>query len=161
MTHSSSNPPWFSSLEITLLWVGEFKPSVIFRLINNSLTDLTPEQRERIKQLKVEARREERALTETMERIQESLASPPILNLVRRYGRLIGGEVSEIEAAVDMLKTALLAVMESADALRGSTVANVVEVLSPTEAVRFFAAAAEFQLRMRRLGQHKDAERSC
>lgn len=120
------NPPWFSSFERTLLWLGEFKPSMIFKLIDRYLVDLTPDQRQRIEQVKYEARRQERALTETMAKIQESLASPPILNLARRHGRLIDGEVSEMEAAVEMLKMDMIAVMESADALRGWTVANVV-----------------------------------
>ncbi|KDP41541.1 hypothetical protein JCGZ_15948 [Jatropha curcas] len=156
------NPPWLSSFERTLLWLGDFNPSVIFKLIDRSVTDLTPEQIERIKEVKLAIRREERVLSDTMASIQESLASPPILNLARRFGRsgrLIDGEVSEIEVAEDMLKTQVHNVLESADALRGLTVAKVLEILSPVQSVTFMIAAADFQLRMRRLGQQTDALR--
>ncbi|XP_050227204.1 protein ZW2-like [Mercurialis annua] len=153
------HPPWLSSFERTLTWLGEFKPSVIFRIITNSLTDLTPEQSERIQQLKIETRIQERALTEAMARIQESLAAPPILGLTRRSARLIDGEVSDMEVAVEALKAAMLTVLESADALRGSVVIGLVEILSPVQAVRFLAAALEFQIQMRAWGRRSDAQR--
>lgn len=35
-----------SLLQITLLWLGEFKPSIIFRFINSSVKDLIAEQSE-------------------------------------------------------------------------------------------------------------------
>ncbi|EEF52193.1 Transcription factor HBP-1b, putative [Ricinus communis] len=146
------NPPWLSSFERTLLWLGGFKPLVMFRLINNSVTDLTPEQSERIEQVRFETRIEERALTETMASVQESLASPLILNLSRRFRQMIDGEVSEMEAALEGLKTAMFALSENADALRRSTAVNLLEVLSPAQAVRFLATALKFQLQVMRQG---------
>ncbi|XP_065880382.1 protein ZW2-like [Euphorbia lathyris] len=154
------NPPWLTSFERTLLWLGDFKPSIIFRLVNSSVTDLTAEQSERIEQLKAVTRREERQLTERMAGIQESLASAPIYSLARRSHRLIDGEISWMEEAVEALKAAMLAILENADVLRRSTAANVVEILSPIQAIRFLAAGVNFQLEIRRWGQQRDWERA-
>lgn len=154
------HPPWLSAFERTLLWLGDFKPSLIFKLINKAVNDLTPEQGERIERLISETRREERQLTETMAGIQEGLASPPIYSLARQSHRQIDGQVSEMEEAVEALKAAVLAILERADVVRKSMAANVVEILSPVQAVRFLAAAIDFQLRIRRCGQLRDRERA-
>ncbi|XWS24032.1 hypothetical protein CRYUN_Cryun28dG0066400 [Craigia yunnanensis] len=154
------SPPWLSSFEKTLLWVGGFKPFLLFKLLANSVTELTPEQEETIERVKYENRREERELTEAMATIQESVAIPPLLNLARRFGRLNDGEALELESAMETLKGRMLRTLERADKLRGSTARKVIEILSPVQTVKFLAASAEFQLKVRNWGLQKDQQRA-
>ncbi|XWS21349.1 hypothetical protein CRYUN_Cryun30bG0048000 [Craigia yunnanensis] len=153
------SPPWLSSFEKSLLWVGGFKPFLLFKLLANSVTELTPEQEETIERVKYETRREERELTVAMATIQESVAIPPLLNLVRRFGRLIDDEELELESAMETLKVAMLKTLERADKLRGSTARKVIEILSPVQTMKFLSASAEFQLRVRKWGIQKDQQR--
>ncbi|XP_009339278.2 protein ZW2 [Pyrus x bretschneideri] len=154
------SPPWLSSFERSLLWLGGFKPSMVLRMVDSSVEDLTAEQVREMDAVKGETRRAERDLSETMARIQESVAAPPILALARRVGRPMEGEISSLDMAMEMLKTAMLGVFESADGLRGSTVRKVVEVLSPEQTVKVLAAVAQFQLRIRRWGLQRDTQLS-
>ncbi|KAM1099132.1 hypothetical protein TB2_038168 [Malus domestica] len=154
------SPPWLSSFERSLLWLAGFKPSMVLRMVDSSVEDLTAEQAREMDAVKGETRRAERDLSETMARIQESVAAPPILALVRRVGRPMDGEISSLDMAMEMLKTAMLGVFESADGLRGSTVRKVVEVLSPEQTVKVLAAVAQFQLRIRRWGLQRDSQLS-
>ncbi|KAL6297223.1 hypothetical protein ACE6H2_005365 [Prunus campanulata] len=153
------SPPWLSSFERTMLWLAGFKPSLVLRMVDSSVEDLTAEQAREMEAVKGETRRAERELSETMARIQESVAAPLILALARRVGRLMDGEISSLDLAMETLKTAMLGVFESADGLRGSTVRKVVEVLSPEQTVKVLAAVAQFQLGIRRWGLKRDSQR--
>ncbi|XVE70281.1 hypothetical protein DITRI_Ditri10aG0059800 [Diplodiscus trichospermus] len=150
------SPPWLSSFEKTFLWVGGFKPFLLFKLLANLGTELTPEQDESIERLKYETRIEERELTEAMATIQESTVTLPLLNLVRRFGRLTDGEALELESAMETLKVGMLKTLEKADKLRSSTVKKLIEILSPVQTVKFLAASAEFQLRVRKWGLQRE-----
>ncbi|CAN1152167.1 Protein ZW2 [Linum perenne] len=153
------SPPWLTSFERSLLWLGEFRPSTVFRLLGGSVTDLTAEQSQRIEQVRRRTRREEIALTEAMAAIQESMASPGLLRLARATEAQIDGERMKVDEALESLKSAMLSVMMSADSLRGATVAGVVEALSPMQTVEFLVAAAQFQLNVRRWGRERDGIR--
>ncbi|GMI82748.1 hypothetical protein like AT1G58330 [Hibiscus trionum] len=154
------SPPWLTSFEKALLWVGGFNPFLLFKLLANSATELTPEQEEAIERLKCETRREERELTQDWARIQESLAAFPLLDLVRRYGGRIEGELSELESAMDTMKVAMVRALERADKLRRSTVRKLLQTLSPVQTVKFLAASAEFQLTVRKWGLQKEQQRA-
>ncbi|CAN0921931.1 Protein ZW2 [Linum grandiflorum] len=153
------SPPWLTSFERSLLWLGEFRPSTVFRLVSRSVKDLTADQCRRIEQVRRQTRREEIALTEAMATIQESMASPRLLRVARATAAQIDGERREVDEALESLKAAMLSVMMSADSLRGMTVAGVVEALSPMQTIAFLVAAAEFQLSVRRWGQEMDRTR--
>ncbi|XVF64277.1 hypothetical protein PTKIN_Ptkin09bG0155500 [Pterospermum kingtungense] len=150
------SPPWLTSFEKSLLWVGGFKPFLLFKLLANSVTDLTPEQQETIDRFKYETKKQERELTEAMATIQESVATPPLLNLVRRFGRLVDGEALDLQSAMQTLKVGLFRTLERADKLRASTAMKVIDILSPVQTLKLLAAAADFQLRVRKLGLQKD-----
>lgn len=139
-----------------MLWLAGFKPTLILRMVESAVEDLKPEQATELDRLKLETRRSERELSETMARIQESVAAPPVLPTARRVGRLMDGQISTLDEAMEELKAAMLRLIESADGLRGSTVRKVVEVLSPSQTVKVLAAVAEFQLRIRSWGLQRD-----
>lgn len=152
--------PWLSSYERTLLWISGFKPSIVFRLVEGAAKDLSLEQVARLEELKAEVRRKERDLTEAMASLQETVAAPPIVGLARRAGRLVDGEISEMENAIDELKIGMLGVFYGADLLRGSTLKRMMEILSTDQTVRLLAAAMEFQLRIRQWGVQRDSQRT-
>ncbi|KAK2660033.1 hypothetical protein Ddye_006566 [Dipteronia dyeriana] len=149
------SPPWFTAFERTFFWVGGFKPTFVFKLLDDSsVEDLTEEQEREVQQIKRETRREERELDDTMAKIQETLASPPLLSLMRRFGDHC--QLSELDSAETQLLTAMLVALESADALRGKVARGVVEILSPIQTVKVLAAAAQLHLKARRCGLQWD-----
>ncbi|KAJ7958863.1 Transcription factor [Quillaja saponaria] len=154
------SPPWLSSYEQAMLWIAGSKPCLAFQFVDRAIEDLTAEQKQRMERVKVETRREERELTETMARVQETVAAPPMLGLARRAGRLMGGEISTMDTAIEAMKRAMLDVFESAESLRVTTVKKVLEILSQNQTIYFLAVAAEFQLHVRRLGMERDTERA-
>ncbi|KAK3018040.1 hypothetical protein RJ639_004530 [Escallonia herrerae] len=122
----------------------------------SSVDDLSEEQGRRMDRLKEETKAEERELA----RIQESVAAPPMVHLARRGGRPpVDGEIGETEDVIKALRSAMEAVLGSADMLRTRTAERVVEILSPVQNVKFLGAATRLQLRIRMLGLQKEAER--
>ncbi|PRQ20812.1 hypothetical protein RchiOBHm_Chr7g0232201 [Rosa chinensis] len=88
---------------------------MILCMAETSAGDLNSDQARQLDRLKLETWRRERELSETIAKIQESVAAPPILETGRKVGRLMDGEISTLE----VLKVAMLRLTESADGLRG------------------------------------------
>ncbi|KAE8099188.1 hypothetical protein FH972_017191 [Carpinus fangiana] len=152
-------PTWFTSFERAFLWIAGFKPGLAFRLVTNAVDDLSEDQRQRINKLMGETKMEERAFGHELAKIQESVAAPPLLELARRGWRLANGEISEEDRVLDAWKSALETLVANADSLRMNTALKVVEILRPAQTVRFLAAAAQLQLRIRTWGLQREAER--
>ncbi|XP_015897240.3 protein RESPONSE TO ABA AND SALT 1 isoform X1 [Ziziphus jujuba] len=146
------SPTWFTTLERAFLWIAGFKPGLALRVVADSVDDLSEEQRQRMNRLMNETKVEEQALDNELAKIQESVAAPPLLNVVKRRGRLVDGELQGDEAATDALKTAMEAILTGADSLRIMTALKVVEILSPTQTLKFLAAATQLQLKIRDRG---------
>lgn len=153
------SPTWFTSFERAFFWIAGFKPGLAFRLVNNSVDDLSEEGRRRITNLIEETKVEERALNHELAKIQESVAAPPLLELARRGWRSANGEISEEYRVLKAWKLALETLVANADSLRMNTALKVVEILRPAQTVRFLAAAAQLQLRLRTWGLQREAER--
>lgn len=156
------SPPWFSSLERTFLWVAGFKPGMTFQVVNTSLEDLSQEQRQRLSQLNQETKLKERTLNDELAKVHESVAAPPLVNMVRSHGRvcLSRSFMAEEGAAVvpNTFKETLENLVANADALRTNTTLRVVQILRPAQVVNFLAAVAQLQLRIRSWGFDKDAQ---
>jgi len=154
------SPTWFTSFERAFLWIARFKPGLSFRLVNNSVDDLSEDQHERINKLMEDTKTEERALNHELAKIQERVAAPPLLELLRRGRELANGEISEeYYRVLDAWKSTLETLLANADSLRMNTAVNAVEILRPAQTVRFLAAAAQLQLRIRTWGLQREAER--
>ncbi|KAL1344798.1 hypothetical protein HN51_018622 [Arachis hypogaea] len=153
------SPTWLSTYERALLWMGDYKPSIILRLADTALQDLTPDQIRAIERVRAETRTGERELSAAMAAFQESVASPRVLQRVRRVGRLLDGEIDELDESMGGMRNAVGELFQRADELRVATVRKVVAVLSPPKTVRFLAAALGFQLRVRRWGMERDQSR--
>ena len=154
------SPTWLSSFERATLWIAGFKPGFALKLVCNSVEDLSPEQGERIKRLMEETRYEERVLNDQLARVQESMASPPLLEIARKRARLMNVEIAGEEAALVALRKAVEEVVAGADLLRMTTAMKVVEILNPVQNVRFLTAATQLLVKLRNWGLQKDAERN-
>ncbi|PWA73082.1 transcription factor [Artemisia annua] len=155
------SPPWFSAFERSFFWIAGFKPGLAFRIVSSSVDDMDTDQVERMERLTVETKAEERELENEMARIQESVAAPPIVEVVRRmeYGRNVDGMYNDMARATEGLRGEMEVVLANADMLRSRTAERVVEILSPVQNVKFLAAVAELQLKIRMWGWQIDGDR--
>ncbi|KAL0359166.1 UNVERIFIED_CONTAM: protein ZW2 [Sesamum angustifolium] len=151
-------PTWFSSFERAYLWMGGFRPGLAFRLVINNVLDLSEEQSWRMNRLMTEIKEEEKDITDEFDKVQEVMATPPMLELLRHGGRLRNGVGDNMELLVDQLKSAVGALVERADYLRMKTGIMLMEMLKSSQTIRFLAAAMQLQLRLRRRGMMRDAE---
>ncbi|KAF8021530.1 hypothetical protein BT93_G1851 [Corymbia citriodora subsp. variegata] len=154
--------PWLTSFERTFLWIGDFKPTLLFRFLGSSVDGLSAAQSEEVERIGAETRRRERELTEAMARVQESVAAPPLLCLLRGSAGqpARNGEVCVLETAMSELRESMVTVLEDANALRATTTRRVMEVLSPFQTVKLLAAVAQFQVQLRRWGKQRAASSS-
>ncbi|PON68300.1 hypothetical protein PanWU01x14_096200 [Parasponia andersonii] len=90
--------------------------------------------------------RAEGDVMEIVAAVKESVAVSPTLALVLRMGRLMDSEISALDEAMERIWAAMVGVLESTEALHGSTMRKVMKVLRLTQAVKFLVVAAQFQL---------------
>ncbi|KAI5663412.1 hypothetical protein M9H77_22735 [Catharanthus roseus] len=157
------SPNWFTPLERSFLWIAGFKPGLACRLVISAVDDLTDEQKERVRQLSHDTKRQEKLLNDEIAKIQESLAAPPLIDSARILGRQpqpFQREIEEADTVIEPLKYAMQDVLNDADRLRTRTAEKVVDILNPIQSVRFFAAAADLQMRLRTIGLQKEADRA-
>ncbi|KAF5750816.1 transcription factor HBP-1b(c38)-like [Tripterygium wilfordii] len=152
------SPKWFTTFERTFLWISGFKPGLVFRLAYETIKDLAEDQRVKIANLSKETKVQERSLNDELAKIQESVASPPLLEVARTHGR-VSDPLVEAAGATETMRSSMESVVASADLLRMTTAVKMVEILNPVQNVRFLAAATQLQLRIRSLGLQRDAER--
>jgi len=148
------SPPWLSSYEKLILWIGGFKPGMVFKLITTSVNDLTSHQIDQLESIRLETKRRERDLMRRFALLQQSVGDPLLMVPFRRIGvlRLGEGEQPEMEDAMEVLKVEMIKAMKNADQLRCVTVGKVVEVLNPRQSIKLLRAAGEFYPRLRDLG---------
>lgn len=141
------SPSWLNPFERSFLWIGGWKPSIAFRLLHTAVLLLSPLQEQAVGDLQQETSAAERDLSEEMALVQEAMALPQVLGLVRSVR---DGEVRDeaVEAVIAELKRLLAA----ADDLRGRTVNRLIKILVPIQTIDFLAAAAGFQLHIRDWG---------
>jgi hypothetical protein len=151
------SPPWFSPYERTFLWLAGFKPTLAIYVAKRCGIEFSSDQAERLERLGAETQDEEREIAERLARLEEQVVSPPMLALARMGGREVNGMRNEADTAVDRLAGDTEYLVGCADYLREKTAAKVIEILTAAQTVRFLAAVAQLQLRIRRWGQLWDA----
>lgn len=68
-------------------------------------------------------------------------------------------EVIGLTGDIDVKMEGLVSILERADKLRMKTIENLVQLLSPQQAVEFLIAAAHLQFGIRRWGINHDRQR--
>ncbi|XP_048439377.1 protein ZW2-like [Pyrus x bretschneideri] len=153
------SPTWYTSYKRSLLWIAGYKPGIVFWLVTELVPDLSDQQRVRMARMREATRVEERTLNDKLAKIHESVAAPPFMDAVRRYGRAGHREIVKDDAVIKSLKSALETVVENANLLRTTMGTKLVDLLSSGQAVKFFTAVMEFQLKIQSLGLERDAEK--
>ena len=152
------SPPWFSSYERTFFWLAGFKPSLAIYVVKRCGIQLNINQSDRMDRLTAEIKNEESKITERLALFEQQILVPPVLALARMGGREVNGMAHNVDTVIDRLADDMECLVTCADYLRQKTVAKVIEILTTSQSVRFLAGVAQFQLRIRRWGQLRDAE---
>ncbi|XP_058773607.1 protein DOG1-like 4 [Vicia villosa] len=151
--------PWASTLERSLHWIAGWRPTTAFHLIytessllfeshiidilhglrTGDLGDLSPTQFRRVSDLQCDTVKEENAITEELSEWQDSASD------------MMGSE-AEVNDKIQRL----VSIIKKADELRLRTLRNVVEFLSPQQAIEFLIASAELLVGIRGWGLNHD-----
>ncbi|GAB4835520.1 hypothetical protein Ancab_000430 [Ancistrocladus abbreviatus] len=144
---------------------------LICGLSTGDLGDLSPDQFRRIDELQRDTIRREKELTEKLAAHQEAVADSSMVDLSHVVSEMIrnssepireeeggGGDSTEerVQSALDTMEDVLGEMLLKADDLRLETLKNVIEVLTPIQAVHFLTAAAELHLRLHDWGIKRD-----
>lgn len=183
---SMFTPSWRSTLEDAFLWLGGWRPSMAFHLLysksglqleerleelirglrTGDLGDLSPSQLERVNELQQRTIREEKDVTEKMAKHQETVADTSMVELSNIVSEMIrNGETGGDDQAADRVESTLKPkeegleeILGRADELRLRTLKQVLDILTPIQAVYFLIAAAELHLRIHDWGKKRDAD---
>lgn len=140
------SPPWLNTLELSLLWIGGYKPSQMLRLTVDSVLDLTEQKKVEMENFRVHIKAQERRLMSALAAIHDSVA------FSSEDGNLVA----------DQLKSSMETLFREANGLRERTVSYILEKLeSPHQILKFFAAAIQLHLRVRAEGNQRDAQRQA
>lgn len=164
-------PAWNSPMENAYSWMSGFKPSMVFNLVEMMrlgrtkgpvLLDLTGKQVSEIEALRNHIRSEEMKVDREFERQQVALADRRMVELARLVTRFRGGvpHVNHVDALVDIATKNVLngmeLMMKSADCVRLKTLKGLLEILNPSQGVRFLTANANLQIKLRKWGIEKE-----
>ncbi|KAM7254768.1 hypothetical protein ACFE04_020009 [Oxalis oulophora] len=158
-------PTWFTSLENAYSWVTDWKPFMVFKLVEpttkllgSSLSQLSSEQIQKIEELKVKIKLEEERVEREMERQQVGLAEKKMVKLARLVSQHGGDSVVEglVGVAVKGLMGGLEKVMKAADCVRLKSLKGVLDVLNPNQCVEFLAAISMLQIQLRKTGKNRE-----
>ncbi|GFP91704.1 tgacg-sequence-specific DNA-binding protein tga-2.1 [Phtheirospermum japonicum] len=164
-------PPWCTSLERSVLWIGGCRPSSYVRLIYalcgleieshlsdflrgariGNLGELSGRQIYLVDELRRRAIGEEKRMSERMAGLQEDMLDHPLAEIAVKSS---GGA----EEALDKHGGAMAEILKEADEMRMSTLREVVGILTPRQAVDFLAAGKKLRLCMQDWGRKRDID---
>ncbi|KAL1816981.1 hypothetical protein ACET3Z_019555 [Daucus carota] len=149
------SPPWFTPFEKTFFWVGGFRPSLAFKVLETVINgeELTEQQRQRLDMLKDDLAREEADVAREMASTQEKVATDQaVMEAVKKMENRIDGEILELDAILRGLRSGMEIVLSCADSLRVATAGKLTQILNPVQCIKFLAAVTKLQLRIRTKG---------
>ncbi|XP_048232423.1 transcription factor TGA1 isoform X2 [Ricinus communis] len=136
---------WKSSAERFFLWIGGFRPSELLKILKPQLEPLTDQQLLDVCNLKQSCQQAEDALSQGMEKLQQTLAEAVAA------GRL--GEAShlpQMDTAMEKLE-GLVRFVQQADHLRQIALQQMLLILTTRQAARGLLALGEYFQRLRAL----------
>ncbi|KAJ3699786.1 hypothetical protein LUZ61_003491 [Rhynchospora tenuis] len=143
---------WLTASERSFFWLGGLNPGIFFQSLPS---DLTPDQREKLDQLRQKSVKRERELECRMRQVEEAMAV--LMALAAAHGKVRNGEArgETTERVAEMMR----AVLDEADGLRKHVVTRSIEILTSAQTVRFFAALAHRHLWFYRHGSRNNGSR--
>ncbi|XP_042005990.1 transcription factor TGA7-like isoform X2 [Salvia splendens] len=136
---------WKTSVERFFLWIGGFKPSDLINVVMPRLQPLTEEQTANINTLKHLCMQAEDALSQGMEKLQQTLAQS-----VTIPGPGMGNYCSQTAFALENLES-LEGFINQADHLRQQTLKHMACILTTRQAANGLVAFGEYFQRLRTL----------
>ncbi|XP_051123446.1 transcription factor TGA4-like [Andrographis paniculata] len=136
---------WKTSLERFFLWIGGFKPSELIGVVMPQLEPLTDEQNVNIFNLRHSCMQAEDALTQGMEKLQQTLAQSITFLVVGA-----GNCNAQTAAALEKLES-LEGFIHQADHLREQTLQQMSRILTTRQAAKGLLAFGEYFARLRAL----------
>ncbi|XP_042046922.1 transcription factor TGA3-like [Salvia splendens] len=136
---------WKTSVERFFLWIGGFKPSELINVVMPQLQLLTEKQTANINILKHSCMQAEDALSQGMEKLQQTLAQSVTLP-----GPGIGNYCSQTAFALENLES-LEGFINQADHLRQQTLKHMASILTTRQAANGLVAFGEYFQRLRTL----------
>ncbi|XP_068496773.1 protein DOG1-like 4 [Phaseolus vulgaris] len=156
------SPPWLNPLENAQLWMTGWKPSTVFRQVENlkkgNVLVMTEEQEKKMEELKMKIKMEEEKVEREMERQQVAMADRRMVQLSKLTSRArsAGSEMDSVaEVAVKEVLAGLERVMKASDCVRLKTLKGVLDLLTPMQSVDFLAANITTLLRFNQWGKKK------
>ncbi|KAJ4703667.1 TGA transcription factor [Melia azedarach] len=169
-------PRWCTSLENSSLWIGGCRPTSFIRLIyalvglevksliaeltqsstsRNHVGQLSAIQLSMINNLHMKTVKEEDKMTSRLASLQEDITDQPI-SIVAKGSRQVGEPNGEVEHALDKHDASMADIIEEADKLRLRTLKELMNILTPVQAVDFLAASKKLHLCIHEWGKKRD-----
>jgi transcription factor TGA len=146
---------WRPAAERFFLWIAGFRPSDLLKVLAPQLEPLAEEQQAAVGRLRRTARQAEDALSQGMEKLQQSLADSLLLSAVPHEEEGFGGDEAGYVArrmggAMGRLRE-LAGFVEQADHLRQQTLRNMYRILTPRQAAVGLLALGDYSHRLHAL----------
>ncbi|KAK4377926.1 hypothetical protein RND71_004222 [Anisodus tanguticus] len=138
---------WKSPAERCFLWIGDFRPSELLKIILNHIEPLTENQLLGMCGLQQSTQEAEDALSQGLETLNQSLSDTIIAS-----DALLGNEniMRQMAFAINKLST-VEALFRQADNLRHQTIHQLHHILTTRQAARCFLAIGDYFHRLRAL----------
>ncbi|KAM0858349.1 hypothetical protein ACQ4PT_047877 [Festuca glaucescens] len=144
---------WRPAAERFFLWIAGFRPSDLLKVLSPQLEPLAEPQRAEVARLRQTARQAEDALSQGMDKLQQSLADSLLLSSSTQeeeafddgsyVARRMGGAMGRLEE--------LAGFVEQADHLRQQTLRNMYRILTPRQAAVGLLALGDYSQRLHAL----------
>lgn len=138
---------WRSPAERFFLWIGGFRPSEVLKVLRPQLEPLTDQQLEQVYHLQQSSTQAEDALSQGMERLQQTLADA-LTAAADPFASPDG--YSGMNDAIGKLK-GLVCFLHQADHLRLETLQQMQKILTTRQAARGLLALGDYFERLRAL----------
>ncbi|XP_062096997.1 protein DELAY OF GERMINATION 1 [Humulus lupulus] len=171
-------PTWCTPWENSLLWIAGCRPSSFIRLVyalsgleleakleeflkvggggsDVKLGDLSAKQMVLVDGLQRRTIKEEEKLTAKLAGLQEDVADQPIAAIAKKLSQ-VGEMCGELDKALEEHERAMVTALEEADVLRLNTVKEILEILTPVQAIDFLATSKKLHLSVHEWSKKRD-----
>ncbi|KAL3851398.1 hypothetical protein ACJIZ3_013280 [Penstemon smallii] len=170
------SPTWCSIFENSLLWLGGCRPTLLIRLVyalcglqiesqldkflegirTGNLGELSARQLSLINDLQGRTIKEEGRLSSCVASLQEKIGDQPIATIVNESSSEFLEPNAKVDEALDEHEQSMVSMLEEADRLRMKTLKELMNILTPLQAVNFLAASKKLHLCVHACGKRRD-----
>ncbi|CAN4109071.1 unnamed protein product [Withania somnifera] len=142
---------WKTPAERCFIWMGDFRPSELIKIILSQIEPLTEQQFVGICGLQQSTQEAEEALSQGLESLNQSVSDTIVSDaLLSNCPQNMANYMGQMAVAINKLST-LEGFVRQADNLRHQTIHRLHQILTSRQAARCFLAIAEYFHRLRAL----------